>query len=160
MFWWLKAKLQHLYSALRQGKVDREIDYELRFHLEMTIKQNLDAGMSSEEATKDALQRFGSVIRIKESSRELRRGITIDSIFQDLRNSVRLLRQHRGFSLVLVLTMALGIGANVAIFSVVDSVLLRPLPYQRPNELTLIWSSFQLMGAARAASSGTQLRDS
>lgn len=158
MIWWLIGKLQFLYSALRKGRVDREIDDEFRFHLEMTINENLKAGMSADEATKDALQRFGSLTRIKESSREVRRGITLESIAHDIRHGARLLRKHPGFSLVLVLTMALGIGANAAIFSVVDSVLLRPLPYERPHELALIWSTFQLMGAPRAPSSGIQLQ--
>ncbi|HXD31548.1 MAG TPA: ABC transporter permease [Pyrinomonadaceae bacterium] len=153
------GKLQFLYSALRKGRVDREIDDELRFHLEMTINENLKAGMSTDEATKDAFKRFGSLTRIKESSREVRRGITLESIAHDIRHGARLLRKHPGFSFVLVITMALGIGANAAIFSVVDSVLLRPLPYERPNELALIWSSFQLMGASRAPSSGTQLQE-
>jgi macrolide transport system ATP-binding/permease protein len=157
--WWLIGKLQFLFSALTKGRVDRQIDDELRFHLEMTIKENLAAGMSTEEATADAMKRFGSLTRIKESSREVRRGLTLESIGQDIRHGLRLLRKHPGFSSVLVITIALGIGANAAIFSVVDSVLLRPLPYERPRELALIWSTFQLMGASRAPASGIQLRE-
>jgi len=159
MIWWLRGKLKFLYSALRKNKVDREIDDELRFHLEMTIKNNLNAGMTTEEATQDALESFGSLTRIQETSREVRRGLTLESIFNDIQQGLRLMCKHPGFSAVLVVTMALGIGANAAIFSVVDSVLLRPLPYERSHELALIWSNFQLMGAPRAPSSGIQLRE-
>lgn len=159
MSWWLRAKLHYLYAALRSNKTDREIDDELRFHLELTTKENLEAGMSVEAARKAALKSFGSVSRIQESSREIRRGLTMDSILQDLRNSLRLLRKHPGFSFLVIITMALGIGANAAVFSVVDSVLLKPLPYERPMELALIWSNFQKTGASRAPASGVQWRE-
>jgi predicted permease len=159
MTWWLRAKLRFLYAALRSDQTDREIDDELRFHVELTIKENLEAGMSAADARKAALQSFGSIARIQESSREIRRGMTMDSIFQDLRNSLRLLRKHPGFSFLVIMTMALGIGANAAIFSVVESVLLKPLPYKRPMDLALIWSNFQKTGASRAPASGVQWRE-
>ena len=159
MTWWLRAKLRYLYSALRRDETDRQIDEELRLHVELTTKENLAAGMSAEEAGKSALQTFGNVGRIQESSREIRRGMQLDNVLQDLRNGFRLLRQHPGLSFLVVITMGLGIGANAAIFSVVDSVLLKPLPYDRPMDLALVWSNFQKMGAARAPASGVELQE-
>src|SRR5262249_49406878 len=107
-------------------------------------------------------RRFGNVSRIKETSCEIRRGTTIDSIQEDLRYSARMLAKQPFFMLVVVLTMMIGIGSNTAIFSVVNSVLLKPLPYDRPSELVMVWADYKNMKLSRFPTSGTlmgELRD-
>src|SRR5262245_53557213 len=158
MFWRLRAFLLHIYSTLRPDRTDIEIDQELQFHLEMRTDEYVNAGSSRQEAQRLAEQRFGSVHRAKEDGRVIRRGTVMDRLLQDLRYSLRILLKERGFALLVVITIMLGIGANTAIFSVVYSVLLRPLPYPRPAELALIWSNLQKMGAPRAPATGAALR--
>src|SRR5215467_4329552 len=135
MLWWLRAQLKHIGSVLRWNRTDLEIDEELLYHLEMRIKEFVDEGMSPEDARRAAIKRFGNVFRVKETSREIRRGTTIDSIREDFRYSARMLVKQPGFIAVVALTMMIGIGSNTAIFSVVNSVLLKPLPYDHPSQL-------------------------
>jgi predicted permease len=159
MLSWWRAALMHLYSVLRPRKTDIEIDEELRFHLEMTVQENLGAGLPAEEAEKAAARRFGSVSRVTEASREVRRGYTLDILLQDLRYSFRIFAGQPGLFVTIAITMMLGIGANTAIFSVVHSVLLRPLPYDHPQQLALIWSNFQKTGASKAPAAGAQVKE-
>jgi putative ABC transport system permease protein len=159
MLWSLRARLVHLLNALRRRKTDHEIEDEIDFHLEMRVRENIEAGMSPEEARQAAYRRFGSILRVKEASREIRYGASIDALARDLRFSVRLLSKQPRFAFVVTVTIALGIGANTAIFSVVNAVLVKPLPYERSSELALIWSTFEKMGASRAPASGTELRE-
>src|SRR5437870_6402200 len=105
MLWWLKAQLQHILSVLRWNRTDYEIDEELLYHLEMRAKEHIAEGMSIEDARRAAIRRFGNVTRVKEDSREIRRGTTIDSIWVDLQYSARMLLKQPGFIVVVVLTM-------------------------------------------------------
>jgi len=121
--------------VFRSQKLDQDLDDELRSHLEMRAADNMKAGMSAEEAQLEARRRFGNPALIKESTRAQRIVLWLESVLQDARFGMRVLRRSRGFTAVAVLTVALTIGATTAVFAVVQSVLLRPLPYGNPDRL-------------------------
>src|SRR6185369_12823398 len=115
--------------------LETQMDDEMRSHLEMQTQENIDAGMNPEEARYDALRQFGWVESIKDACRDQRRVNWIENFVQDVRYGARMLRKNPGFTAVAVLTLALGIGANTAIFSLADVFLLRMLPVQDPQGL-------------------------
>jgi len=136
---WLNILKSRLRGLVRRDTVIDEIEAELRTHLEMETDANIARGMSPEKARQAALESFGNPGRARELSYDVRGGGMAETIWQDLRFGFRLLRKHPSFTVIAVLTLALGMGANTAIFSVVNGVLLRPMPYSNPDELVAIY---------------------
>jgi hypothetical protein len=129
---WRVKVARRLRSLLRKNHLEQELDEELRFHLECQIDANVARGMSLAEARRAALRSFGGLEQVKEECRDVRGVGFLDDLGRDVRHSLRLLKKSPGFSMVAVLTLGLGIGVNTAVFSVVDGVLLRPLPFPDP----------------------------
>jgi predicted permease len=131
----LRRALARVRSFFRKPPLDADLEAEIAAHLEMAVEENIRRGLTPLEARRQAFIRFGGVDLAKDQQREARGLMKLDILLQDLRYTIRTLSRDRSFTLVAILILALGIGANIAVFSVVNTLLLRPLPFQDANRL-------------------------
>jgi putative ABC transport system permease protein len=139
---WLNTVPLRLRSLFRRQCVEQELDDELRYHLEETMRSSTEAGSHAAQARREALREIGGLEQAKERCRDARRVRLVETTVQDIRYGARGLRKNPGFSAVVVLTLALGLGANTAIFSLVNGILLVPLPYRSPERLVSITGTY------------------
>jgi putative ABC transport system permease protein len=137
----LRARFVRLAGLFNKERRDRELAEEFESHLQMQVEDNLRAGMTAEEARRQALIKLGGVEAAKEECRDQRGVPAVEDLVRYLRYALRTLSRSRGFTAVAVLTLALGIGATTAIFSVVYATLFEPMPYPKPDQLVMVWSN-------------------
>ncbi|HXD23396.1 MAG TPA: ABC transporter permease, partial [Gemmatimonadaceae bacterium] len=130
----------------RRARRNAELEAELASHLEMDTRQRIARGQSPADALRSAEKDFGDLVTVREVTTDMWSGETMHQIIQDFRHAVRSLARVPGFTAIAILTLALGIGANTAIFSVINGVILRPLPYPKPGQLVYINSQFPQLG--------------
>lgn len=136
---WFNIFSARVRALVQREAVIRDIDEELVVHLDMETESNIKRGMSPANARQAALKSFGNLGSVRDVAYEVRGGGMIETFFQDLRYAVRGLARQKGFTAVAVITLALGIGANTAIFTVVNGLLLRPLPFADAERLAMLW---------------------
>lgn len=138
--------LERLWELKGRKQVEQDIDEELRAHIDMRTADNIAAGMPEEEARRDARIRFGNPAVVREWVRAVDLALTVDSIVGDIRFALRQLKWSPGFAFAAVLMLALGVAANTVIFSVVNAVLLKPLPFTDADRLVRLWDRYAKTG--------------
>src|SRR5712692_1660089 len=130
----------------RKRKFEQELDEELRSYVELQAAEKVRRGMSPEDALREARRELGGMDQVKENVRDVRPGVFLDTLGHDIRYAFRTLQRNRAFAFVVILTLALGTGANTAMFMIVDGVLLKPLPYPDSDRLVTLWESSRADG--------------
>jgi hypothetical protein len=138
---WVEKLCLRWHSLVRRRRLEQELDEELQFHLDEQIAENLVGGTSAEQARYAARRAIGGAQQTKQECRELRRVLPLHDLLRDLGYGARMLAKRPGFTAVAVLTLALGIGANVAVFSLFETVLARVLPVRDPQELLVVYET-------------------
>jgi len=135
----LNLLITRLKGLFRRDAVLKDIEEELRLHVELETQTNIERGMKPHEARRAALRHFGNVGRIRDLAYDVRGGGKLETLWQDLRYGARMLRRNPGFTAVAVISLTLGIGANCTVFTFLNSILLRPLPYPDSGRLVTLW---------------------
>ena len=145
----VRVAIRRLCSLFQRSRANADLQREIELHLEQLVKQAMASGMGELEARILARRQFGPVEKTKEECRDVRRINLVDNLARDLRYALRIIRTKPGFSVPALLSLSLGIGANVAIFSVVNAVLIRPLPYPEPERLVGVFNSAVFSGRSQ-----------
>src|SRR5271170_2659028 len=138
--WWTDARLR-IKALVNRRRLERDLEEELQFHLTMREEKNRSLGLAGADTRAAARRRFGNVTLLKEDCREMWTLTWLETLWQDVRYAARILAKSPGFAAVVIFSLALGIGANTAVFSVMNAVLLHGLPYEHPEELATIFST-------------------
>jgi predicted permease len=146
-----------LLNLFRRRRHEREMDDEMRFHIDMEAAELERSGLSRDEARRRALATFGGVQRYKEEGRESRGGTRLEDLSRDVRYALRSLRRTPGFTVVVLLTIALGVAANSSIFGIAHGILFKPLPYRDPARLMVIWDGLEMIGVPEAWVTGPEI---
>ena len=146
-------------TLFRGKRLEKDLDDEVRGYLEELTRRKIGEGLDPATARREALLEMGGVEPVKEEARDARIGVGVETTLRDARYAWRSLRKSPGFALATVLTLGLGIGASTAIFSVVDAMLLSPLPDRDSSRLAFVWSDMTEAGYPRAPLSGPELGD-
>jgi hypothetical protein len=141
--------IRRILNLQRRTKLNAEIQAELQSHIEMAVEDGSRRGLSEQEARRDAILRFGNTGLVHESVADEDMFLSLNSICSDVLYAFRQLRRTPAFSLPAVLTLAIGIGASTAVFSLVQAFLLRPLPYPDPGRLVVVWEQLRVLGIDR-----------
>jgi predicted permease len=144
-------------NLFRRRRVERDLEDEVASTFEQLVDENLAAGMNPQEARRQAQIALGGATQVREAVRESRAGAGLEAFWQDFRYALRMLGRSRGFSFVAVATLALGIGANTAIFTVLDATLIAPLPYADPSRLVMLWTDYREARQPRVPASGHEV---
>jgi hypothetical protein len=138
--WWTEVWLR-VKALVKRSRLERDLEEELQFHLAKRAEKNRKLGLGADNARVAAQRRFGNVALAKEDCREMWTFTWLETLWRDVRYAARILAKSPGFAAVVIFSLALGIGANTAVFSAMNAVLLRALPYEHPETLATIWTT-------------------
>jgi len=155
----LRRFFTRLFNTTARRLDEERLQDEIEEHLAWQTAENIRAGMSATEARRQAALKFGAIEAVKEEFRAERRMLLLETLLQDIRYALRMMRKAPGFAIVIILTIALGVGATTAIFSVVDATLLHPLPYPHPEQLVRITDDLPGVGAQDVGMSEPEWQD-